>query len=61
MTTCYKVQERLQSMDKAGIPNNIVQVMFCFKSYKVLLHAVLGPDHVLTRKFNRCGAQVRYC
>lgn len=43
---------QLRAAEKTGIPSNIIQVTYCFKSFKVLLHALLGSFHPLTRQFD---------
>lgn len=39
-------------VERTGIPTNVIQTTYCFKSFKVLLHAVLGASHPVTREFD---------
>jgi hypothetical protein len=43
---------QLRAAEKVGLPKNIVQATFSSKSFKVLLHALLGPHHQVTTEFD---------
>jgi hypothetical protein len=42
----------LRETEKVGVPYTMSEVTYCFKSFRVLAHTILGPHHPMTQQWD---------
>jgi hypothetical protein len=43
---------QIRAAEKVGIPTTTIQVLYSFKSFKIMLHTLLPSDHMLTKEYD---------